>query len=122
MRRRAWRGVNAGACGLLPLTAAAAACSTLAAAAPSLRSWPLLGRQVPALLRQPDRVQALARGEVEQVAVVAVAEGNVGRQLLAGRDIGELLARGRVEGEARRRFAAHGDVEVAIDIDRQPGS
>ena len=49
--------------------------------------------------------------------LATVAEGDVGRQFLTGRDIGELLALRRVDVEPGSRFASHGYIEVAIDVD-----
>ena len=71
---------------------------------------------MPAFLGHADRVKALARSEVEQVGIIALTKRNVGRQLLAGREIGKLLAVRRVDVEAGRRLAAHRDVEIAVDV------
>src|SRR5205807_65416 len=71
-------------------------------------------RELVALLPHPDPVDTLAGGQVEEVGVLAAAEADVRGQLLAGRDVRELGAVGRVHRDTRTVLTALDHPEVSL--------
>src|SRR5689334_14677168 len=73
-------------------------------------------RQLITFLAGLDPIQALAGGEVKDVRVRSATEADVGRQLLAGRDVGELFALRVQHLNARTMLAARGHPDVALAV------
>src|SRR5205085_12072209 len=88
-----------------------------AAHASGLPSARTLRRQLIPLAVQLDPIQALARGDVQRLALLAAAETDIRRNLRL--DVGQLLALRRIDVDARLRLVAHRDIEVAVLIDHQ---